>query len=364
MKTWPVLGSLDFRIKKLLEEIRQKYSLSELRKILKAEDLGSAPGWEKLTERFLEANGELKSRAEVLLKGLHGDLILAGTKDLQIFELADGQGVLIAEAFAAIHPASPSFGVSYPLSVAETVLRGLTFDHELTAKIEHKSGDVSLVFCARRTMEEQDRYKTNEVAAAVREAFNGYEEFIAIRRMEYQIFDVVTVRRALDRIEVLVDYPDRLRSQESTDQRVLALLGRLASSVPILTATYETNLPMNLFACINNLLQSKNEGRVSKLSFRSPTDSVKKEAMTANKDLRVEVFHKAGVEAVGAITPFDVTVAWESLMNSNGSVDVRIGAPISVLSASEPFVRTARITGARSASAVLAVVNKIVAYST
>lgn len=354
----------DFRIKKLLEEIRQKYSLSELRAILKAEDLGPAPGWEKLTERFLEADGELKSRAEVLLKGLHGDLILAGTKDLQVFELTDDQGALIAAAFAAVHPASPSFGASYPLSVSETALRGLTFDHELTAKIEHTSGDVSLVFCARRTMEEQDRYQTNEVAAAVRAAFEGYEEFIAIRRMEYQIFDVVTVRRALNRIEVLVDYPDRLRSSETIDQRVLALLGRLAWSVPDLTATYETNLPMNLFACINNLLQATREGRVSKLSFRSPTDSVKKEAMTAIKDLRVEVFHKAGVEAVGAITPFDVTVVWESLVNAKGPAGVRVGAPISVLSAGEPFVRTARILGARSDSAVLAVVNKLVAYST
>jgi len=70
----------DFRIKKLLEEIRQKYSLSDLRAILKAEDLGPAPGWEKLTERFLESDVDLKSRVEVLLKGLRGDLILAGTK--------------------------------------------------------------------------------------------------------------------------------------------------------------------------------------------------------------------------------------------------------------------------------------------
>ena len=360
----PATGPQDFRIKKLLEEIRQKYSWSELRAILKAEDLALAVGWEKLAEKFLEADDGVKDQAETLLKVLHGDLILAGTKDLQVFELDDGTAALIAAAFAAIHPASPSFGALYPLGVSETALRGLTFDHELVAKIEHTSGDVSLVFCARRTMEEQDRYQANEVAAAVRQAFDGYEEFIAIRRMEYQIFDVVTVRRALNRIEVLVDFPDRLRSPETTDQRVLALLGCLASSVPVLTATYETNLPMNLFACMNNLLQANSEGRVSKLSFRSPTDSVKKEAMTAIKDLRVEVFHKAGVEAVGAITPFDVTVVWERLVNAKGSAGVRVGAPISVLSAAEPFVRTARISGARSDSAVLAVVNKLVAYST
>jgi hypothetical protein len=352
------------RFKKLLEEIRQKYSLPELRLILKSEELGTAPGWEQLADRFAEAEPVLKAKAERILKEVHGDLILGGTKDVQIFELPPGEGALIAAALGDLEPSSTNFGATYPLSLSETELRALTSDHELTAKVKYKNGDVSLVFCAKRTVEEQVRYKSSEVTKAVRDAFAGYEEFIAIRRMDYQIFDVLTVRSKLNRVELLVDYPDRIRLPESTDARVLGLLGRVSMLVPALKIIYEKNEPINLLACINNLLQAKTEGRVSRLHFRSPTDSIKKEAMTANKDLRVEVFHAAGVQAVGAITPFDITVAWEKLLKAKGAVSVRVGAPISVLSSDGALVRTARIFGARSDAAVLAVVNKLVSYST
>ena len=352
------------RFKKLLAEIRQKYTLPELRLILKSEELGTAPGWDQLAERWAEADPALKTKAEGVLKGLHGDLILAGTKDVQIFELPPGQGALIAAALGDIEPSSANFRATDPLSLSETELRALPVDHELTAKVAYENGDVSLVFCAKRMVDEQVRYKTSEVTAAVRDAFAGYDEFIAVRRMDYQIFDVLTVRSKLNRLELLIDHPERIRSPESTDARVLGLLGRISTLVPALKTIYEQNEPVNLLACINNLLQAKTEGRVSRLYFRSPTDSVKKEAMTANKDLRVEVFHAAGVQAVGAITPFDITIAWEKLLNAKGAVSVRVGAPISVLSAGGALVRTARIFGARSDAAVLAVVNKLVSYST
>lgn len=352
------------RFKKLVAEIRQKYTLTDLRLLLKAESLGKAPGWEQLVERLEAGDSELQGKAEKVLKELHGDLILGGTKDVQIFDLPPEESTRIAAAFDKIEPSSPNFGVTYPLCLSETALRTLSSDHELAAKIKHKSGDISLVFCAKRTVEEQVRYQATEVTAAVRSAFAGFDEFIAVRRMDYQVFDVLTVRPSWNRLEVLVDCPDRIRLPETTDARTLGLLGRTMTLVPGLKTIYEKNEPMNLLPCINSLLQAKTEGRVSRLHFRSPTDSVKKESMTANKDLRVEVFHKAGVQAVGAITPFDVTVTWDSLLTVKGSVSVRVGAPISILSAGDAHVKTARIFGARSDSAVLAVVNKLVSHST
>jgi hypothetical protein len=92
-------GANEERFKNLLAEIRQKYSLTELRLILKAEELGAAPGWDQLAERLAGEDSTLKLKAEAVLKTLHGDLILGGTKDLQIFELEDGEGDLIAAAF-------------------------------------------------------------------------------------------------------------------------------------------------------------------------------------------------------------------------------------------------------------------------
>ncbi|RYF30016.1 MAG: hypothetical protein EOO23_06110 [Comamonadaceae bacterium] len=352
------------RFKKLLAEIRQKYTLQELRPILKDEELGTAPGWDQLGDRLTEGDPALRAKAEKVLKRLHGDLILAGTKDVHIFDLPKDQASYIAAGLEKIEPSSPNYGEAYPLTLSETVLHSLPTDHELVAKVAHESGDISLIYCARRTVEEQVRYDTNQVTAAVRDAFVGFDEFIAIRRMDYQIFDVLTVRPKLGRLEVLIDYPDRIRLPESTEARCLTLLGRTMTLVPELQTIYEQNEPLNLLACINNLYQAKSEGRVSRLSFRSPTDSVKKESMTSHKDLRTEPFHAAGVTAVGDITPYDVTVAWEGFINAKGAVSVRVGAPISALSSADAYVRTARISGARSDASIAAVVNKLVSYST
>lgn len=352
------------RFKKLLSEIRQKFSWTEFRAVIKSEDLGTATGWDLLAQRLADADSVHKARAESFLKELHGDLILGGTKDVQIFEFLPEDGPAIISAMESLKPSSLSYTSAYPLGLPESALRDLPTDHEFTAKIVHQNGDISLVFCAKRTVDEQLRYKASEVTAAVRAAFAGYEEFIALRRMDYQIYDVLTVRAKLHRIEVLVDHPDRIRLPETTDSRVLGLLGRLSTLVPLTEYIYENYRPKNLLACINNLLEAKSEGRVSKLNFRSPTDSVKKEAMTASKDLRVELYHAAGVDAVGSITPFDITVVWDRLFNVKGSVAVRVGGGVSVLNASEAYINTARISGARSDAAILAVVNKLVSYST
>ena len=192
------------RFKKILTDLRHKYNLADLRAILKDEDLGSAAGWDQLAARLDSADAVLQTRAEKVLIGLHGDLVLAGTKDVHIFELPGGQIEKILAEIAQVEPSSANFEATYPFSLSETLLRGLTNEYEFVAKVYHPSGDASLVFCAKRTYEDRVVYEADQVTAAVREAFAGFDKFIAIRRVDFQVFDILTVRAKLDRIEVLV----------------------------------------------------------------------------------------------------------------------------------------------------------------
>ena len=112
--------------KKLLADLRHKYSLEDLRLILKDEDLGKAPGWEKLAERLDGGDAVLQAKANTVLHRLHADLILAGTKDVQIFDLPKGDGAKIAAAMDSLTPHSPNFSSAYPFSLSETDLRPLT----------------------------------------------------------------------------------------------------------------------------------------------------------------------------------------------------------------------------------------------
>ncbi len=354
------------KFKQILEDLRGKQlSFRELGNILKTEGIPSAAGWDKLHERLDIADAALSQKVAQVLRELQDGLIVGGTKDAYVFILdSEAQATNLASEMTAVAISPGNYAAAYPGSLSETELRSLAQDHELAHKIEYPNGDVSIILCAKRTQEERELFSVNQVTAAVQTAFMGYDEFIAIKRTDYQVFDVVTVRNSLRRVEVLIDHPDRIKGSDSSELRCLAVLGRLSTLIAGLAPIYDSNNPLNLMPCISGLYHAKSEGRVSKLSFRSPTKSVNKAAMTSQDDLRKEEFHDAGVKKVGDITPYDITVVWDSILRVKGSVGVQVGMPISGLSADDCHVRSARIIDAHSDSAVVAVVNKLVSFAT
>lgn len=350
----------------LLSNIQARWAYRDLNVILKAEGLGGPVGWEALLARLNEADGELSAKADKLLRRLNGDLAIAGTKDVHVFPLDPADALKLADAMAAVVPlVAGKYTARYPLSLPDTDLKAMSVDHELAASVHHPNGDVSLVLCAKRSDEERVHYDYSEVTAAVQSAFTGVDEFITIKKTDFQVFDVLTVRRQLARVEVLIDQPGLMRLPETSESRCLRILGRAMTLLPVLQPLYESNTPLNLFPCISAIYHKATEGRVSRLSFRSPTESIKKESMTSRKDLRTEAFHDAGVKAVGDIIPYDITVIWDSLSaNVASGTGVRIGLPIAGLSGDGQYVREARVINASSDVSVVAIVNKLVSYST
>lgn len=352
------------KFKELVLDLRDKIQYRDLTAILKKEDLPSAAGWEKLILKLDEEDHETATKALTILRELQRGLVVAGTKALFVYELDQALSAPLATAVAELNMPDGNYTASFPRALSENSLKQLSFDHELAARMLRPNGDVTLVFCAKRHKEERVTYDTSEVTDAVKEAFAGYDEFIAIRRTDYQVFDVVTVRRSLHRIEVLIDHPDRIAGTETAQLRCLSILGRLSTLVPGFAHIYEADQPLNLLPCINALYSTGTEGRVTKLSFRTPTKSVNRAALGSDEDLRTEAFHEGGVERVGEITPYDVTVIWDSIINVRGSVGVRVGMPLSGLTEEDTYVRDATILGAQEDNAVAVVVNKLVSLST
>jgi len=351
----------------LLSSVRARWSYRDLTTLFKMEGLGTATGWEAMLTQLNEADATTSEKAERLLKGLNSDLALAGTKDVHIFDgLSPDDRVKLEASLGVITPPTSSrYCSTFPLSLGETELASMSSDHGLAGLVRRVNGDVSLVLCARRSAEERMHYRYSEVTDAVRTAFTDFDEFITVKKTNYQVFDVLTFRPRLARIEVLIDQPGMIRGPETSESRCLAILGRAMTLIPALQSIYDANKPLNLFPCISSIYHKSGEGRVSKLSFRSPTDSTKRETMTSQKDLRTEKFHAAGVKAVGDITPYDITVIWDSLSSNIASgTGVQIGMPITGLASEGSLVRSARILNARSDLAVLSIVNKLVSYST
>jgi hypothetical protein len=351
------------KLASLAEQLKTKFKWRELKDEFKAAGLETAHGWEAFVKKLSESTPDVVEKAIKHLNQVLEDLVYAGTKDLHIFDLEDDQTAALARSFNAINVGLGNFSSSFPNAISASSLKTLSFDHELVFKKVRVNGDISLVFCARRTEEERSRYEISEVTSAVQSAFAGYDEFIAIKKRDYQIFDVLTLRVKLKRLELLVDQPGRMRLPETSEVRSMSVFGRCVTLIPELEEIYNSNKPLNLYACIDGLYSNSAEGRVSELAFRSPTHSTKKEVMTSKKDLRTELFHASGVAAVGDITPYDVNIVWDSVIGMKGSVEVRVGMPISFLSNEDPYVRFATIYSAWGDSSIVAVANKLVKYT-
>lgn len=346
----------------LIEAIRDRIPFRDLKAVFAArESATTAGGWAALTAE-IEGSTDKGATLLRLIQELHAEITLAGSKEVYVFDLDDAA---VAEISAALAAATPQgeYANGYPMPLPESRLANMNSEHQLAAKFVRDNGDVSLVFCAKRLIQDRTEYSLDQVTSAVREAFSGYNRFIAISTREFQVYDVISIRPQLKRLEILIDQPDKTLEKEEIENRVLAVLGLLAPSCPSLMAIYEGNSPINLFNCISGIYNTKTEGRINKLAFRAPSKSMKKESVTSSEDLRKEEYHEAGVGKVGHITPYDITVSWENL-NGSGPVSLRVFAPISALSGVGAFVRSARLVAAQNERAVVSAVNKLVSYST
>ena len=352
------------KLKKLLADLRPKFPWRDLAAVLRDAGISVGSGWDKLEKRLEDADPVEAAKVEKTLSKLHDGTLVAGTKEVFVFELDESFSTSIASAFGALTPSVGTFTDAYPFGLPANTLKGLSNEHEMVSTVRSASGATSILLAAKRTTEERDTYAIEQVTTAVRQAFAGYDEFIAVRKLNYQVMDVVTVRPRLKRLEVLVDFPELIRAPETAEARCLVILGRLGMLVPEVQAIYQANAPVNLIKCISGLYHAPTEGRVTRLSFRAPSGSVNKGLVGTMTDLRTDPFHSHGVKGVGTVNPYDVTITWDRLPGVEGHVGVQVGMPISGLSADDADVRSARIIAARSDAAVTTVVNKLVSYST
>lgn len=345
-----------------IEAIKDRIQFRDLKAVFAAKESATkAAGWSALKAEIEAATDKGATLLRLILE-LHSDITVAGTKEVFIFEL-DADSIPEVQAyFGSTTPSSP-YSAAYPMPLPESQLAGMTTEHQLAAKISRENGDISLVFCAKRLVQDRTEYNIDQVGAAVKEAFSGYSRFIAISTREFQVYDVVTLRPHLNRLEVLIDQPDKALDKEEVENRAIAVLGMLSLGANALQVLYQNNTPLNLFNCISGIYGAKTEGRINKLAFRAPSKSMKKESVNSNEDLRKEEYHEAGVGKVGAITPYDITVSWENIASS-GPASLRVFTSLASLSAGGGYVRTARLMTAQNDRAVVSIINKLVSYST
>ncbi|ACA89605.1 MULTISPECIES: hypothetical protein [Burkholderia cepacia complex] len=347
--------------KSLIDALRDRCSLPDLRAALKKQNLPCGVAWSDVQGHADEksTNGE---KVRAFLAAYHIDSILAAEKFIKFYDLDAALAKTIEPTLKNAVVSKSDFSPSYPLPLTGAALSSATSDPTLVEVRELGGGDYALVYCSVRSYDDRTQYKYDQLPQNVKQTYGDIDQLITIRKVYFQAYDAVIIRPSLERIEVLLDQPKKT-GRFQFDAMSIKVFSALANNIPALVPVYQSDA-VNIFNAVSGIYYAPKEGVVRSLAFRTLTGSRKHERMiTEADDLRSETFHHAGVEAVGnKIRPYELEVEWNFTLQP-GKALLSLSAHIRELNMETPKL-TGCLVAADSQVAVLQAINKIVAYLT
>ncbi len=274
---------------------------------LQERNLPTARSWSNLAgaiTRFCDEQ-EVATTTETLLE-LYEEYRIWGKKAVFLFP---GNGEA-AYSLQDLYPLSTPYKQKYPLPLAEDTLRDLPEIPLLVAIRDFEDG-VALVFCSPRyTLIKQELSPDCLLDPSVKQ-YRSSDGVFAIRKGVMQAYDVVYIPRTRGPIQVRVDclqFKHTYSAGRYLGNIRAALAALNNNGAPVLSL----KRPMNIFPLIREIYENPDEGRVSEIAFECNTQaSHYGHFRQAREDLRQEVYHQAGLQAVGTVSPYLLAIAWD-----------------------------------------------------
>ncbi len=298
-------------VTQLLESCRKRVPFTVMKAILKLCDLSGGNGWED-TIKKLAPEGKFDDQLVnnfYKLKDHYKEHLLIGEKALKLFQVNRGKIDEIITSLNGYEIKKNIFHETYPLLLPEEKLKTVK---SLTEPVEIIDSDnyLSVVFCSKRLFSEKTEIDPKILHDEAKKHLSSYDEIFGIRKYERQSFDVIVLWKTRNIIEVRIDIVQGIPYQER-EQAFITIIDRFNQLVTSRSGVKILNTNINLFPLIHRLYDSQ-EGKVGELAFTTDEGSIKLEKMRRGKvDLRDEMYHKAGRQAVPHITPHKLAILWE-----------------------------------------------------
>lgn len=346
-------------ISAIVDALRERTAWGTMRETLKKERLPVGQGWKDLAANAAESTQQ-GEKLRTFVRTYFSDSITGGERYVQLYQLSKEQILSIIKNTASAVADNTAFRAAYPLPLDQKELVSAPVDPTLCEVRSFANGDVSLVFCSARHHDDRVVYEYDQLPLQVRETYRQIDKLVTYQKIYYQAYDVVTIRKTLERIEVSIDQPDKAATS-GLETLPLQVLSACTLHLPNL-AGIGAKPPENLFPAIAGMYYESNEGIVKALSFRTLTGSIKKERMTTSTDdLRAEKFHHAGMNALGQkISPYELTLdlAFKAPV---GYATLRLSALIRELSSVTPTLYGCYVSTVNGLSLELAL-NRLMVY--
>lgn len=355
------------RIATLVDDLRRVTKWGRMATFAQANGLPVTRTWDPFRTAILEGNTTELALAKVIekLESFYINQLLAGDRIVTFFKPNVALGKHLYQiADAAVAPKSHA-SVNFPALIPETTAKeDVPSVPTFVGKVKHPDGRIALFFLSGRYVEEREKYKKDEVAAAVRDAFQDYDEFIAIKLRFKQCVDSIVVSPD-GSSQMRLDLPT-LTNADYAGICTNTLLQHFHAYFSGPGGEPVLGERRNLFKAIDKIYRKKGLGRVSELGFETPTDSVKVEKMRGKSaDLREELYHKAGKEGLGdlaEIVPYRLSVRFPSTVHG-GVVELTLPGSFRELSKPTQRLEIAAISGGLSSADFDDVVNTLLTHT-
>ncbi|MBC3337502.1 hypothetical protein HU732_14455 [Pseudomonas proteolytica] len=224
----------------------------------------------------------------------------------------------------------------YPTVLEGTKLAALS--QLLTVASCSQTADFTrIVLTRRRTFTLRQKIDKKKLGNVAEKALTVYDDVFGVADYHWQTFDVISLNHVTGVLEFRADYTRAANSYQNAKQIDLSLaeaLGWVVFNCAQMKKPFDSSGAINLFPAIAHFAFN-DDGHISKLHFMTPQGSIKQDTMKKGEDLRNEVFHKKGLEAVGGmITPFDISVIWHVTNRFGPGQEIELTIPSSLSAAS------------------------------
>lgn len=292
---------MDLRILNSLEA-RMPWTLAN--RAMKRAGLDGSQGWDGARAKYATTD---HPEAEAFLVDLLRQHALCGEKMTKFYAVRSAVKAELSEAINGLSPADHPFAELYPLVMKEAELTEQTSEPVLVS-VERTDDGVGAVFAQTIKLTSREQIPIGEVFNDPDNVRERYDEVIGLKFEAVQLFNIIWVPHHDGMVEVRTDFPRGMRQElaHEIQSQFKEIANSLVEGAPL-------EQPIDLFPLISSMYETKGEGAVVELSFKTSTASIKNEKMRRTRlCLREELYHKGGKDALGTkIEPFKVSIRWE-----------------------------------------------------
>lgn len=302
------------RMEKVIKNLKGRISIHIAQKIMRQAKLPSARSWtelEAIIRQSCNANPEV---LQLFLNAMSAQSI-CDLKAVTYFTIAKEDMPMVIRAMSCITVEDTSAAQAFPLSISIDDLQKDNGELKIVHKFQDEYG-IGFTLSRKREFTISEEYDREKFTEGMLEHFPEHDKIIAVKNYLRQTFDIVYLNVEKQTIE--------LRADISRSESLIQTVGQLKKSNEDLKAFANVFLykstekqvlssPHNLYYVIKDIYEDPS-GAIKKLGFSTSTNSVKHETMKAGRDLRDELFHKYGAQAINhEMSLFEIAIIWHRM---------------------------------------------------